>query len=275
MPPRQYSSSDPTPSGRGEQRPTLPPIRQIFGQELSRSVPPHQARQSSSPHLNRLQLADEDPRRMSRGASSPAPHGYAPGTTPHSFPVYPDPQQESIPSHHPRNSSDPAAYAQGVPPHPSVQSYPHGYPPQYAQVNHPRIPIPTGSYPYAGAQTVAHSGMGMVGPPGPQHQPYPGADQAVADRSSSSRYECSYCGKGFTRPSSLRIHINTHTGEKPFTCPFEGCGRSFSVQSNMRRHARVHTRGTEAAGGDLDEMSEGSQEEYGSSEGSSPNSQKK
>lgn len=175
-------------------------------EELARSVPPHQARQSASPHLSRLQLADEDPRSISRGASSPAPPGYAPGTR-RSFPVYPD-QQQPTTSHHPRGSSDPAsypAYAQGVPAHPSVQSYPHGYPPQYAQPNHPRTPIPTGSYPYAGAQTVAHPGMGMVGPPGPQHQPYPGADQTVGDRSSTSRYECTYCGKGFTRPSSLRV----------------------------------------------------------------------
>ncbi|KAF9010493.1 hypothetical protein BDQ17DRAFT_1187279, partial [Cyathus striatus] len=55
------------------------------------------------------------------------------------------------------------------------------------------------------------------------------------------KYECSYCGKGFTRPSSLKIHLNSHTGEKPFVCPVENCGRSFSVLSNMRRHARVHT----------------------------------
>ncbi|KAF9070117.1 hypothetical protein GYMLUDRAFT_141420, partial [Collybiopsis luxurians FD-317 M1] len=54
------------------------------------------------------------------------------------------------------------------------------------------------------------------------------------------KYECSYCGKGFNRPSSLKIHLNSHTGEKPFVCPVEGCGRSFSVLSNMRRHARVH-----------------------------------
>ncbi|KAI0699257.1 hypothetical protein BC835DRAFT_1268071 [Cytidiella melzeri] len=60
------------------------------------------------------------------------------------------------------------------------------------------------------------------------------------------RYECNCCGKGFTRPSSLKIHMNTHTGEKPYVCPFEGCGRSFSVQSNMRRHSRVHTKHTDA-----------------------------
>ncbi|KAJ7747376.1 hypothetical protein B0H16DRAFT_1726140 [Mycena metata] len=55
-----------------------------------------------------------------------------------------------------------------------------------------------------------------------------------------TKYECSYCGKGFSRPSSLKIHLNSHTGEKPFICPVDGCGRSFSVLSNMRRHARVH-----------------------------------
>lgn len=29
-----------------------------------------------------------------------------------------------------------------------------------------------------------------------------------------AKYECSYCGKGFSRPSSLKIHLNSHTGEK-------------------------------------------------------------
>ncbi|EKM80720.1 hypothetical protein AGABI1DRAFT_126769 [Agaricus bisporus var. burnettii JB137-S8] len=55
------------------------------------------------------------------------------------------------------------------------------------------------------------------------------------------KYECKICGKLFNRPSSLRIHLNSHTGEKPHVCPYPGCGRSFSVLSNMRRHARVHT----------------------------------
>ncbi|KAI0780035.1 hypothetical protein C8Q74DRAFT_735849 [Fomes fomentarius] len=168
---------------------------------------------------------------------------------------------------HPRNASDPAAYPhpQGMAPHPSIQqTYSHSYPAQY----HPRTPIPTGSYPYAGSQPMSHAGLSM------QQQPYPGTDAAASDRT-SSRYECSYCGKGFTRPSSLRIHLNTHTGEKPFTCPYEGCGRSFSVQSNMRRHARVHTRGTEAQGGDLgEETGESAEEEYPSSESSSPASRK-
>lgn len=55
-----------------------------------------------------------------------------------------------------------------------------------------------------------------------------------------NKYKCNQCHKAFSRPSSLRIHILSHTGEKPHLCSQPGCGRRFSVQSNMRRHLRVH-----------------------------------
>ncbi|KAK0207217.1 hypothetical protein IW262DRAFT_1420936 [Armillaria fumosa] len=58
--------------------------------------------------------------------------------------------------------------------------------------------------------------------------------------SSSRRHICELCGKRFNRPSSLKIHQNTHTGAKPFPCPFPGCGRVFNVNSNMRRHHKSH-----------------------------------
>lgn len=54
------------------------------------------------------------------------------------------------------------------------------------------------------------------------------------------RYRCDVCLKAFSRPSSLRVHMHSHTGEKPHLCPHPGCGKRFSVQSNMRRHLRVH-----------------------------------
>ncbi|KIK97001.1 hypothetical protein PAXRUDRAFT_137231, partial [Paxillus rubicundulus Ve08.2h10] len=55
------------------------------------------------------------------------------------------------------------------------------------------------------------------------------------------KHQCPHCGKRFNRPSSMKIHVNTHTGAKPYHCPFPGCGREFNVNSNMRRHWRNHS----------------------------------
>ncbi|CAG8512759.1 30426_t:CDS:1 [Racocetra persica] len=67
-----------------------------------------------------------------------------------------------------------------------------------------------------------------------------GGFNAKPSTKEENRYQCPYCIKRFSRPSSLKIHINSHTGEKPFVCTEPGCGRRFSVHSNMRRHLRVH-----------------------------------
>lgn len=92
----------------------------------------------------------------------------------------------------------------------------------------------------------------------------------VGDRGASFRVEgrgkkhqCPQCPKRFNRPSSLRIHVNTHTGARrmynfvsslvawnlnpdaclssAFRCPYPNCGREFNVNSNMRRHYRNHS----------------------------------
>ncbi|KAJ8455090.1 hypothetical protein ONZ45_g19054 [Pleurotus djamor] len=91
-------------------------------------------------------------------------------------------------------------------------------------------------------------GAGTSAAYGQEYSHQPSTEEDGHEGGSASKYECSYCGKGFNRPSSLKIHLNSHTGEKPFTCPVEGCGRSFSVLSNMRRHTRVHSQSTLSEG---------------------------
>ncbi|BFZ58512.1 hypothetical protein PYCC9005_005575 [Savitreella phatthalungensis] len=54
------------------------------------------------------------------------------------------------------------------------------------------------------------------------------------------RYVCEQCFKPFSRPSSLKIHLHSHTGERPFSCTVAGCDKSFSVRSNLRRHLKTH-----------------------------------
>lgn len=55
------------------------------------------------------------------------------------------------------------------------------------------------------------------------------------------RFICSECGKTFKQKNYLQIHMNTHTGEKPFECPFDDCSKRFSGQSQRSEHIRMHT----------------------------------
>ncbi|KAF8996339.1 hypothetical protein BDQ17DRAFT_947580 [Cyathus striatus] len=46
------------------------------------------------------------------------------------------------------------------------------------------------------------------------------SDEDSPSEGSGKKHVCPTCFKRFNRPSSLRIHVNTHTGATPFRCPW-------------------------------------------------------
>lgn len=54
------------------------------------------------------------------------------------------------------------------------------------------------------------------------------------------KYQCQLCLKIFSRSSALQAHLLTHTGSRPFRCPFASCSKTFNVKSNMVRHLKTH-----------------------------------
>ncbi|XP_057678065.1 transcription factor HIVEP2a [Corythoichthys intestinalis] len=176
----------------------------------------------------------------------------------------------------PRRGYDPAGDSGKLPcpapPDAAFQSF-YSYRPGPPYPRHPE----TGARPRPGPEARAWPFAGQLpsdelypaGHPGgrsgrsPRRQKSPGLPASFVPRSQSGldpgdegygkkeqkakkpgKYICYYCGRACAKPSVLKKHIRSHTGERPYPCV--PCGFSFKTKSNLYKHRKSHAHAIKA-----------------------------
>ena len=65
-------------------------------------------------------------------------------------------------------------------------------------------------------------------------------DHSSIIMNNSNEFKCPKCSKNLSTKQSLKEHLYTHSGEKPYKCLEAGCGLLFRQSSQLSNHRKIH-----------------------------------